>query len=100
LAYLGYVTPFNEPVINKLEIFNEVCILIICYHLFLLTDFIDNPETQYNVGWSLIFMTALNILMNLIIIVINAIRQVKRVFYMLKQKLSQFRKAKKNVDSS
>jgi hypothetical protein len=38
--YLIIVKPFKDKMINKLEIFNEVTIAIVGYHLFLFTDFI------------------------------------------------------------
>jgi hypothetical protein len=33
LIYIGYVKPFEHPLLNNLEIFNEVSILFATYHL-------------------------------------------------------------------
>lgn len=51
--------------LNKLEIFNELCIMGAAYHLFVFTQYVDDPIMQYNVGWSMIGVTALNIIVNM-----------------------------------
>jgi hypothetical protein len=33
------VKPFEKPLSNKMEIFNEICIMATAYHLFTFTDF-------------------------------------------------------------
>jgi hypothetical protein len=38
------VKPFVNNFLNKLEIFNEVCIMLVTYHLYLFTEFVPNPE--------------------------------------------------------
>ena len=52
---------------NRLEIFNEVCILAAAYHLLLFTDYIESPEFQYKIGWSIIGITTFNIVVNMIV---------------------------------
>jgi hypothetical protein len=42
ILYLGVTKPFEEPFLNKLEIFNEICVLGVGYHLLLFTDFIPD----------------------------------------------------------
>jgi len=44
IIYLTYVRPFQEPLLNNLEIFNEFSILIASYHLHCFTDFVPDPE--------------------------------------------------------
>ena len=53
---------------NKLEIFNEICILTVSYHLFLFTDFTDSNSLNLDLGWMLIAITGINIIANLTII--------------------------------
>ena len=43
LAYLILVKPFTKPLQNKLEIFNESCILLSSYSLFFFTDYLYDP---------------------------------------------------------
>jgi len=53
--------------LNKLEIFNELCIMGAAYHLFVFTQYVDDQTLQYNVGWSMIGVTTLNIVVNMAI---------------------------------
>ena len=43
MIYYGLVKPFKDPFMNKLEIFNEISIVIVGYHLYLFTDYVDDP---------------------------------------------------------
>lgn len=43
IVYIQHVKPFELPFMNKLEVFNEVCIIIAAYHLILFTEFVDDP---------------------------------------------------------
>ena len=52
---------------NRLEIFNEVCILAAAYHLFLFTDYIEIPEFRYKIVWSIINITTFNIVVNMLV---------------------------------
>jgi hypothetical protein len=63
-----------------MEVVNEVTILIATYHLFLFTDYVEDPNTQYNIGWSMIGVTALNILINMGVMVWSSFRQLKLAF--------------------
>ena len=40
--YLSLVHPFESAVLNKMEIFNEIIILIVTYHMLLFTDYTDD----------------------------------------------------------
>lgn len=53
---------------NKLEIFNELCILFAACHLFTFTSFVDDASLQYLVGWSMIGVTIVNLLVNMIVV--------------------------------
>jgi hypothetical protein len=67
IMYNILVKPFEEPKMNRLEIFNEVCILAAAYHLFLFTDYIESPEFRYMIGWSIISITTFNIVVNMLV---------------------------------
>ena len=47
VLYLVHFTPFNKKLINSIEIFNEITILTIAYHLILFTDYLTEVELQY-----------------------------------------------------
>jgi hypothetical protein len=44
IVYLLAVKPFDMPILNRMEVFNECCIMIAAYHLFTFTDFVDDPD--------------------------------------------------------
>jgi hypothetical protein len=68
IIYLLGVKPFTEKRNNRLEIFNEISILIVSSHLYLFTPFLENPEVQYAAGWSIIVITTINISVNMAIL--------------------------------
>ena len=47
LMYLSYTKPFKDKLSNILEMFNEICILILSYHLFYFTDYVEDPLLKY-----------------------------------------------------
>jgi hypothetical protein len=66
LVYLIHVRPFTTTLLNAMEIFNEACLLLASYHVFLFTDFSPDPVFRYNFGWSLVVLTLVNLLVNLL----------------------------------
>src|SRR3569833_1698536 len=64
IAYLGYIQPFSVKLVNKIEIFNELTIMTVGYHLILFTEFVPSIEMQYMAGYSVIAITIFNILVN------------------------------------
>ena len=68
LAYTIYTLPYKKTNSNRLEIFNESCILLTNYHLYLFTDFTPDSDLQYRVGWSVLGIFCTNIITNMIIV--------------------------------
>jgi hypothetical protein len=93
-----YVKPFDIPLLNQLEIFNEYSILLATYHLFSFTAFVSDPENQYQMGWSIICVTILNMAVNILIMLYKSILSLKIAFMKIKRKylLWKMNKAKKN----
>jgi hypothetical protein len=44
-AYIVGVKPFTDPVMNRMEILNELFILAATYHMIVFTDFVPNVDT-------------------------------------------------------
>ena len=65
LFYVIKFKPFKNKWNHRLEIFNELCILIASYHMIVFTDFVDNQDIQYLGGWSLIAVILFNMIVNL-----------------------------------
>lgn len=75
---------------NSLEIFNEACILLIAYQLFMFTSYVANIKTQYQGGWSVISFTTLNIIANMGVLVFQTLKQAVVVLRSLIAKLKQY----------
>ena len=84
LAYLGLVKPFEVPIFNKLEMFNEFSIVIVNYHLYLFTNFLPDPIIQFNVGWSLLAVTVGNIIVNMSVIGYHGYHSIKALISKIK----------------
>ena len=62
---------------NIMEIINELSILVAAYHLIAFNDFVEDPELQYKVGWSIIAVTVLNVLVNMGVMVWASYKEVR-----------------------
>jgi len=91
LIYFTLVGPFELPIMNKIEIFNEFCILLACTHLFWFTDFVPDPEIQYLLGWSLITVSVLNIIVNMLLMAWMSIPSLKMLYWKLRNKFLEWR---------
>jgi hypothetical protein len=78
LVIVGYLWPFRSNVANKMGLFNEVCVLLTNYHLFLFTDFLPNPDLREKIGLSLIVVTCMSILVNLGTVTISILAAIIR----------------------
>ena len=61
LLFFTYIHPMNQPFLNRMEMFNEVCLLICSYFLFAFTDFVPDANTRYMYGWAVIGVAVFNI---------------------------------------
>lgn len=72
------VKPFIEKFNNRLEVFNESCVMILGSIMFLYTPFVKDSDVKFNIGWIMIAITVLQILVNLIIMTIMSFGECKR----------------------
>ncbi len=94
IIYITYVKPFQLPLLNRLEMFNEYSILVATYHLYCFTDFVPDPETQYQMGWSIIVVTILNMAVNILFMMYMTFGALKMAFYKIKYKYALWKKNK------
>jgi hypothetical protein len=68
IAVTGIVEPMTEISKNRMQLFNEVFVVIISYHLIPLTEFMTDLELRNNlVGKSLIVVTLFNLAVNILL---------------------------------
>jgi len=78
LIYTGQVQPFASKFLNRMEMINNVFILLCSYYLFLFTEFVPSPEAKFNLGWSLVAVYWICIVFNTAVLVFIAIRNAYR----------------------
>ena len=69
--------PFEEDLMLKGEILNEVGILLVSYTLAWFTDYVVDPEREFDIGWSIIAIIVLVVFCNCVIFGIALIRKIK-----------------------
>ena len=93
IIYQGSICPFITRQQNRIELFNEVFITIITFHLCLFTQFVPEYEVQIKMGWSLIFFTVVLSLGNFMIILREGFRSIYLVF------VKYYRRGRRYLDS-
>lgn len=72
LMYLVHVKPYESRLTNRLEIFNEGCILVVAYINLLLSDFVTDIDVHWNAGFALIGISLINFFVNLLVISVSS----------------------------
>ena len=76
--YTCYNRLFESYRTQIIENFNEIIIMLTIYHMFCFTDFVPNGETRAMfVGISMLMMTVINMLVNLVPVGIEALIHLK-----------------------
>ena len=57
--------PFANVILNFIDIFNELSLLCLSYHLLLYTDYLSDLQSQYSIGFSMIGLCLMNFLINI-----------------------------------
>lgn len=65
IMYYSGVRPHTDWKRFKLELFNEIVIMVMCYHLMLFTYFVVDDSTQFVMGYSYVFFLALVFVVNI-----------------------------------
>lgn len=68
-----HAKPFSVPSMNRQETFNEFTVMISGYALLHYTDYVPDPADRYIFGWCNIGIIALNLVVNLTIMMIASI---------------------------
>jgi hypothetical protein len=105
IRYICKVKPMNSPILNYLEVFNEVTLLTTTVFLTAFTDYTPNPqpeksvekETREKMGWLIIAVTSLYIAINLLFIVQGIL---KGIWVQLSKKCKRSEEAVKKEPAS
>jgi hypothetical protein len=81
----GYVKPMTNKSMNRMEVFNEYCLLNCFIFPFLFSDFVPDVQMRYNLGWVFLGIAFLTLFTNFGLIIgtmIVSIREkIKQILY-------------------
>ena len=77
IIYYGYVWPFENHTVTKLEILNEVLTLFLCYFMLCFTDWVPDSSMRYYIGWLFIATVSIYLLITIGLLLINSITLLK-----------------------
>ena len=66
MSLTGYIEPMVMNLENRMELVNEIFTLVFTYHLYQFTNFIVDINARSMVGKSLIYLTSVNVFLNII----------------------------------
>ena len=62
--YLVKVMPYEERLLNFMELFNEGSLLVCSYTLLVFTEYVEDPHMRSEIGWFYAFIVSLNFVIN------------------------------------
>ena len=65
VSYLLHAKPFEEPGVNKIELFNEFVIFFLSYLFLCFSDWVSDPALKTKVGAFFIYVIFFNVFVNL-----------------------------------
>ena len=90
VIYQASYNPFITKKKNRIELFNEVFITIITFHICLFTEFMPNQESKITMGWSMICLTVVNTIFNFLIILAAGLTSMKLIIIKWYYRLRRF----------
>ncbi len=75
-CYIILFQPFEEQLINRLEIMNEVTTLLLIHLIYLFTPLVESQVLKYNLGFAFICMLVGCIAVHLFFLFKNIFRQI------------------------
>ena len=87
--FFSRVRPLEEPILNYMEIYNELTILICSYLMLCFSELVENANQRIEIGWTYIMIVSLNILINWAVLIFKTLRQ---LWTIVKSKIDQYKK--------
>lgn len=78
IILIGMFEPYTSKYEHNMELFNESMILVILYIYMCFSDFIENPETKFTMGFVCCIVVSLHFIGNILIIIMVNIREIFR----------------------
>ena len=71
------IQPFEMMILNLVEVFNEMNIIICTYCMIIYTDFVDDAHLKRRAGWGIIAIVSINLFVNIGVIGVYAFRLIR-----------------------
>ena len=68
MILLAIVKPLSDQKANWIEIYNCVTLLFMSYCLLTFTSFVNNPDTKYQIGFFVVFLTVQSLVINIYLV--------------------------------
>ena len=79
MMFIMHIRVFKSPSEQKKQVTDEIVIIVTLYMLLLMTGtFVDDPEKKDQIGWSMIVLTLLNFVYNILPIICGMLLECKR----------------------
>ena len=73
VIFIGLVKPFKDFQMNKNAMFNEILTMMIMYHIFCFTDWIQDEKTRFNLGYSCLVFNVFHLGLNMYLIIKSSV---------------------------
>ena len=69
--YLLHIKPFESILTYRLEVLNEVTLVLMTSCMLTFSDIIDDDKARNLIGWAVVGIFCLNFLINIIVMLVN-----------------------------
>ena len=67
------VKPFEDPTVNRIELFNEFFVCLMSLHINFYTDWVPTQKLRFQYGWSMIALASVMVTINLFFVISYAV---------------------------
>ena len=78
------LAPLKERFANRLELFNESCLLCIAYHIFCFSDWVSDVTWRYRIGFSCVVWILVGLFGNMYVILLGSYTLIKKKMRIMK----------------
>ena len=77
MIWISHTRPYESALDNKLQTYNQMITLQILTIMMCYSDFVPNPSTRNNLGFTQIALVGVQVLPSLVLMVIGSVKSVK-----------------------
>ena len=78
LAFFICVAPMYDMANNGIQIINEMVVLVSVWLMFHFTEYVESPETRYNLAFYFLYFVAVDVVLNVILLIFSILNKIYR----------------------